>query len=103
MCDPVSETRHQSQLLPYIQPKIFNTRIIEQGNLSVDPASIHLAEVGFILSAGNGVKEWSTFHLASKILGGNGRGRRVAVAADKLDTLYVGPAHNYTISQYQPG
>ncbi|MFT4994994.1 MAG: electron transfer flavoprotein alpha subunit [Paraglaciecola sp.] len=78
-CEPVSETRHQSQLLPCLQTAAINNCIRDQGNLRVDPGAINLAEAGFILSGGNGVKDWSQFHLASKTMGATEGASRVAV------------------------
>lgn len=78
-CEPVSETRHQSRLMPYMHTENINNCILDQGNLSVDPGAINLAEAGFILSGGNGVKDWSKFHLAAKILGATEGASRVAV------------------------
>ncbi|MFT7218099.1 MAG: electron transfer flavoprotein alpha subunit [Paraglaciecola sp.] len=78
-CEPVTETRHQSQLLPYVHTEIIDNCILDQGNLTVDPGAINLAEAGFILSGGNGVKDWSTFHLAAKTLGATQGASRVAV------------------------
>jgi electron transfer flavoprotein alpha subunit len=78
-CEPVNETRHQSLLLPYRHTESINNRILDQGNLTVDPGAINLAEAGFILSGGNGVKNWSEFHLAAKTLGATQGASRVAV------------------------
>ncbi|MFT6898155.1 MAG: electron transfer flavoprotein alpha subunit [Paraglaciecola sp.] len=78
-CEPVSETRHQSQLLPYKQAENIHNCILDQGNITVDPGAINLAEAGFILSGGNGVKDWPTFHLAAKTLGATQGASRVAV------------------------
>jgi electron transfer flavoprotein alpha subunit len=78
-CEPVSDTRHQSQLLSYMHTEKINNSILDQGNLSVDPGAINLAEAGFILSGGNGVKDWPKFHLAAKTLGATEGASRVAV------------------------
>jgi electron transfer flavoprotein alpha subunit len=78
-CEPVTETRHQSRLLPNLYTQSIDNRIFDQGNLTVDPGAINLAEAGFILSGGNGVKDWPTFHLASKTLGATQGASRVAV------------------------
>jgi electron transfer flavoprotein alpha subunit len=77
-CEPVSETRHQSQLLPFHTTTI-NNSMLDQGNLSVDPNAVNLAEAGFILSGGNGIKDWPAFHLTAKTLGATEGASRVAV------------------------
>ena len=45
----------------------------------MDPAGVALAEAEFILSAGNGVKQWDAFHHAAKVLGATEGASRVAV------------------------
>jgi electron transfer flavoprotein alpha subunit len=77
-CEPVSETRHQSQLLPFYTAAV-NSSMLDQGNLSVDPNAVNLAEAGFILSGGNGVKDWPVFHLTAKTLGATEGASRVSV------------------------
>ncbi|PKG98885.1 electron transfer flavoprotein subunit alpha/FixB family protein [Paraglaciecola sp. MB-3u-78] len=77
--EPVSETRHQSLLMPVVSSVTVKQRILDLGNMSVDPNAINLAEAGFILSGGNGVKDWPEFHLAAKILGATEGASRVAV------------------------
>ncbi|MFT7417122.1 MAG: electron transfer flavoprotein alpha subunit [Glaciecola sp.] len=78
-CEPVSETRHQRQLLPFNHTETIINCIHDQGNLSVDPNAVNLAEAGFILSGGNGVKDWPKFHLVAKTLGATEGASRVAV------------------------
>jgi electron transfer flavoprotein alpha subunit len=53
--------------------------MLDQGNLSVDPNAVNLAEAGFILSGGNGVKDWPVFHLTAKTLGATEGASRVSV------------------------
>jgi electron transfer flavoprotein alpha subunit len=77
--EPVSETRHQSLLMPVVSSVTVKQRILDLGNMSVDPNAINLAEAGFILSGGNGVKDWPEFHLVAKILGATEGASRVAV------------------------
>jgi electron transfer flavoprotein alpha subunit len=77
--EPVSETRHQSVLMPIVSSVTVKQLIFDLGNISVDPNAINLAEAGFILSGGNGVKDWPEFHLAAKILGATEGASRVAV------------------------
>lgn len=78
--EPVSETRHAataltlSLVLPALLP-----RIKDLGQVAVDPAGVALSEAEFILSAGNGVRDWDGFHQAAKVLGATEGASRVAV------------------------
>ncbi|MGR2738470.1 electron transfer flavoprotein subunit alpha [Billgrantia sp. Q4P2] len=78
--EPVSETRHAARPLALSQPlPRLLARIEDLGQVAVDPAGVALAEAEFILSAGNGVKEWEGFHHAAKVLGATEGASRVAV------------------------
>ncbi|EPC02249.1 electron transfer flavoprotein subunit alpha [Litchfieldella anticariensis FP35 = DSM 16096] len=78
--EPVSETRHAVQPLALSQvlPPLLG-RIEDLGQVAVDPAGVALAEAEFILSAGNGIKDWDGFHHAAKVLGATEGASRVAV------------------------
>ncbi|MBU2282092.1 MAG: electron transfer flavoprotein subunit alpha/FixB family protein, partial [Gammaproteobacteria bacterium] len=54
-------------------------RIEDLGAVAVDPALIPMAEAEFILSGGNGVKDWDQFHHAAEALGATEGASRVAV------------------------
>lgn len=78
--EPVDETRHAAEpvsLAASIPTTL--TRIEDLGQVAVDPAGVALAEAEFILSGGNGVKEWEVFHHAAKVLGATEGASRVAV------------------------
>ncbi|GHC22440.1 electron transfer flavoprotein subunit alpha/FixB family protein [Aidingimonas halophila] len=78
--EPVSETHHAASVLTLSHPLLpLLSRIEDQGRVPVDPASIALAEAEFILSAGNGVKDWEGFHHAARVLGATEGASRVAV------------------------
>ncbi|WP_104203055.1 electron transfer flavoprotein subunit alpha/FixB family protein [Billgrantia saliphila] len=78
--EPVAETRHGAQPLALSQPlPRLLARIEDLGQVAVDPAGVALAEAEFILSAGNGVKDWEGFHHAAKVLGATEGASRVAV------------------------
>lgn len=78
--EPVDATRHAAQPVALESaPAAFSTRINDQGPVAVDPASIALSEAEFILSAGNGVKDWDGFHQAAQHLGATEGASRVAV------------------------
>ncbi|MEB0208856.1 electron transfer flavoprotein subunit alpha/FixB family protein [Pseudomonas sp. CCC3.1] len=78
--EPVSETRHEalevelSTEAPRCLP-----RIEDLGAVDVDPAAIPMAEAEFILSGGNGVKDWGLFHKTAAALGATEGASRVAV------------------------
>ncbi|RUR54310.1 electron transfer flavoprotein subunit alpha/FixB family protein [Vreelandella populi] len=78
--DPVSETRHSAEPIALSQalPDVLG-RIEDMGEVAVDPASVSLAEAEFILSAGNGVKDWDSYHYAADVLGATKGASRVAV------------------------
>ncbi|MBP5979627.1 MAG: electron transfer flavoprotein subunit alpha/FixB family protein [Halomonas sp.] len=78
--DPISETRHAAEPINLSQglPDVLG-RIEDMGEVAVDPASVSLAEAEFILSAGNGVKDWDSYHHAAEVLGATKGASRVAV------------------------
>lgn len=78
--EPVSETRHAARPIELTQalPEILG-RIEDLGAVAVDPAGVALAEAEFILSAGNGVKDWDAYHHAAQALGATEGASRVAV------------------------
>ncbi|AHG39003.1 electron transfer flavoprotein subunit alpha [Pseudomonas syringae CC1557] len=78
--EPVSETRHA--VLPVeLSTDVARSlsRIEDLGAVAVDPAVIPMAEAEFILSGGNGVKDWDLFHRAASALGATEGASRVAV------------------------
>lgn len=78
--EPVSETRHEARPLE-LSSKIAQSlpRIEDLGSVAVDPAQIPMAESEFILSGGNGVKDWALFHQTAVALGATEGASRVAV------------------------
>ena len=78
--EPVSETRHAAEpmVLPEALPSQLS-RIQDLGQVAVDPAGVALSEAEFILSAGNGVRDWEGFHHAAEVLGATEGASRVAV------------------------
>ncbi|UCZ82952.1 electron transfer flavoprotein subunit alpha/FixB family protein [Pseudomonas sp. L5B5] len=78
--EPVSETRHEAlpvELSTSLARSL--ARIEDLGAVAVDPAAIPMAEAEFILSGGNGVKDWALFHRAAQALGATEGASRVAV------------------------
>ena len=78
--EPVSETRHAAAPLSLPEPLPTTlSRIEDLGQVPVDPSGVALSEAEFILSAGNGVKDWDGFHHAAEVLGATEGASRVAV------------------------
>ena len=78
--EPVSETRHEVQPLVLSEALVSHLqRIQDLGAVAVDPAQIPMAEAEFILSGGNGVKDWALFHQTAAALGATEGASRVAV------------------------
>ncbi|MHC6223551.1 electron transfer flavoprotein subunit alpha [Pseudomonas sp. X10] len=78
--EPVSETRHEAlpvELSTTVARSL--SRIDDLGPVAVDPAAIAMAEAEFIVSGGNGVKDWDLFHRATVALGATEGASRVAV------------------------
>ena len=78
--EPVSESRHEVRLLELAEKVAHSLpRIEDLGPVAVDPAQIPMAEAEFILSGGNGVKDWNLFHQTAVALGATEGASRVAV------------------------
>lgn len=78
--EPVSDTRYEAlevQLSTAVVPCL--ARIEDLGAVEVDPGAIPMAQAEFILSGGNGVKDWALFHRAAAALGATEGASRVAV------------------------
>lgn len=78
--EPVSDTLHAvNEVSLTRQPVEPLQRIQDLGTVAVDPASVSLAEAEFILSGGNGIRDWDGFHQTARILGATEGASRVAV------------------------
>lgn len=78
--EPVSESRHEARVVALQDGVARNLpRIEDLGPVAVDPAQIPMAEAEFILSGGNGIKDWDLFHRAAVALGATEGASRVAV------------------------
>lgn len=78
--DPVSDTRHAAAAMDEVRLAAASPGCIEDlGAVAVDPAGVALAEAEFILSAGNGIRDWDGFHRAAEVLGATEGASRVAV------------------------
>lgn len=78
--EPVDDNRHAAEALslPQELPSPIS-RIEDLGQVPVDPAGVALAEAEFILSAGNGIRDWDGYHTAAEVLGATEGASRVAV------------------------
>ncbi|KPX39094.1 electron transfer flavoprotein subunit alpha/FixB family protein [Pseudomonas syringae pv. tagetis] len=78
--EPVSETRHEVVSVE-LSTRVARSlpRIEDLGAVAVDPGVIPMAEAEFILSGGNGVRDWDLFHRAAAVLGATEGASRVAV------------------------
>lgn len=76
---PIDESRHE--VLPVVLKSnpIISLLLEDKGQVSVDPNAIPLAEAEFILSAGNGIKNWDQFHKTAVALGATEGASRVVV------------------------
>ncbi|AIR88489.1 electron transfer flavoprotein subunit alpha/FixB family protein [Pseudomonas cremoricolorata] len=78
--DPVSDTRHEALPVELSAPVARSlSRIEDLGSVAVDPAAIAMAEAEFIVSGGNGIKDWDLYHKATAALGATEGASRVAV------------------------
>jgi N,N-dimethylglycine/sarcosine catabolism electron transfer flavoprotein subunit alpha len=77
--NPVDETRHEVKVMDVIIRGEIKNHIHDNGLLAVDANQVPLAEAEFIISAGNGVKDWSQFHLAAQTLAATEGASRVVV------------------------
>lgn len=78
--EPISDTLHEAQEVKLMREPLDQLpRIQDLGAVAVDPASVSLAEAEFILSGGNGIRDWDAFHETARILGATEGASRVAV------------------------
>lgn len=76
---PVNETRHEAAPIALKGIPQATPVIEDLGPVDVDPAQIALEEAEFILSGGNGVRDWDQFHMVAGALGASEGASRVAV------------------------
>ncbi|NHH86990.1 electron transfer flavoprotein subunit alpha/FixB family protein [Cobetia sp. MB87] len=80
--EPVEDVRHAALPLewePASAARVMPDVIEDLGPVAVDPSAIALGEAEFILSAGNGIRDWDGFHRAASLLGATEGASRVAV------------------------
>lgn len=71
---------------PELPDETTEARVVDEGLMPIDPQTIPLAEAAFILSAGNGVKDWESFHRLSRTLGATEGGSREVCDAGHLSS-----------------
>ncbi|TBW55749.1 electron transfer flavoprotein subunit alpha/FixB family protein [Marinobacter halodurans] len=76
---PVDETRHEARPIELASIPEVSALIEDLGQVDVDPSKIALGEAEFILSAGNGIRDWDQFHAVATALGATEGASRVAV------------------------
>ncbi|MDB2448672.1 electron transfer flavoprotein subunit alpha/FixB family protein [bacterium] len=76
---PISETRHEAKPMDVPAVAAVDARIEDLGAVDVDPSQIALSEAEFIVSGGNGVRDWDQFHQVAAALGATEGASRVAV------------------------
>ncbi|MFL1453080.1 electron transfer flavoprotein subunit alpha/FixB family protein [Marinobacter sp. GN3S48] len=76
---PIDETRHEAKPIELASIPRVTPRIEDLGQVEVDPSKIALGEAEFILSAGNGVRDWQQFHAVATAIGATEGASRVAV------------------------
>jgi electron transfer flavoprotein alpha subunit len=82
--DPPSGARWEQRPLPNLGPLDSTAAIGDGGLAASDPNAVPLTEADFIVSAGNGVTDWSAFHEVAAALGAAEGGSRVICDAGLL-------------------
>ncbi|SFO87510.1 electron transfer flavoprotein subunit alpha/FixB family protein [Enterovibrio norvegicus] len=105
VADPISgyvtdASSMESSLIDTLLKIAFDTdqacAIEDAGSVAVDPKNIPLPETGFILSGGNGVRNWALFHQCADALGATEGASRVAVDNGHMPrTTQVGASGTY--------
>ena len=80
VADPIDEMQHQASPVDELNIAVSHkAQINDLGMLAVNPADISLSHAPFILSGGNGIRDWQSFHQAATVLGATEGASRVAV------------------------
>jgi electron transfer flavoprotein alpha subunit len=82
--EPPAASRWEARALPALPPSNDKAGIIDRGIAVTDPNAAPLPEADFIVSAGNGVSDWSSFHAVAAALGAAEGGSRVVCDAGLL-------------------
>ena len=82
--EPPPEAKREARSLPAPPLPGTSPRIEDRGIAATDPNAVPLPEADFIVSAGNGVTDWSDFHAVAAALGAAEGGSRVVCDAGFL-------------------
>ena len=82
--DPAGGALWEARPLPAIDSRAGTVRLGDNGLAATDPNAVPLTEADFIVSAGNGVTDWSAFHEVAAALGAAEGGSRVVCDAGLL-------------------
>jgi N,N-dimethylglycine/sarcosine catabolism electron transfer flavoprotein subunit alpha len=82
--DPPSGSRWEARPLPTIAGSAASSVIEDRGIVATDPNAVPLPEADFIVSAGNGVSDWASFHEVASVLGAAEGGSRVVCDAGMM-------------------
>ena len=80
---PLVGVRHEARPVEVALPET-TPRLADARRLPVDADALPLAEADFIISAGNGVTDWTAFAAVARALGGTRAGSRVVCDAGHL-------------------
>jgi electron transfer flavoprotein alpha subunit len=81
---PLEDARHEARVIPAATPSPVKPGIRSARPLQVDPDRLSLAEADFIISAGNGITDWTSFAELADTLGATRGGSRVVCDAGHL-------------------
>ena len=79
VADPIAAFITEAASLDIAEAGSIIPKVTDLGGVAVDPADIPLAETRFILSGGNGIRNWALFHQCAQALGATEGASRVAV------------------------
>ncbi len=82
--EPPTGSRREASALPALSASGELTTIDDRGIAATDPNAVPLPEADFIVSAGNGVSDWASFHDVAAALGAAEGGSRVVCDAGLL-------------------
>lgn len=90
--DPVTGSPREGRALPLeIETPAASGCVRDLGRVAIDPNSVPLYEADFIVAAGNGVRDWESFHAVAELLGATeGASRVVCDAGDMPRERQVG-------------
>jgi len=82
--DPPVGSRWEARPLPALSTSATASLVEDRGLAATDPNAVPLREADFIVSAGNGVTDWASFHDMATALGAAEGGSRVVCDAGSM-------------------